>query len=106
MGGDLAVISTTEEQDRIKATFKQIDGDANWAKYWIGLKKEGSDITWVTGEKITLDSDLQFEDSSWQDKGESGCGSIRKWGINFLDGEQDLAGYVCEFPVKAATCGN
>ena len=56
MGGDLASISTREEEDPLMAAIKQLGGFANlnWNNYWIGVKKNGLDITWVTGDKIQL----------------------------------------------------
>ena len=107
MDGDLAAISTIEKQDRIKAAFKQIRGYANWDYYWIGLKKSALPMTWLSGEKIYEDSDLQFgKHSYWKDPYVSGCGIIDRSDIDFNDCEQGRVGYICELPVKAATCGN
>jgi len=127
LGGDLAVPSTREEENKILAAInKAVEGGTllyNW-KFWIGLKQvtrkvgiygkwktypqwvDPRSTYWVTGEKIdTQDTDLKLSreptTAEWNDKG---CGTIEgggndREGIRFMDCESEdgIQGYVCEF---------
>jgi len=113
LGGDLAQPSTREEEDEIMAAFGKApeyinseipEIDDRW-HFWIGAKKEGADIAWVSGKKIELDSDLKFAERGWKDPFTWGCGSIRGKGISFYScSKVHHVGHVCEFYSASPIC--
>jgi len=115
LGGDLAQPSTWEEEDKLLTAFgkapeyinSEIPEIYDWSHFWIGAKKDGADIAWVSGKKIELDSDLKFAQSWWSQTGTWGCGSICGRGISFYSCSKRNAhhvGYVCEFYNASPIC--
>jgi len=124
LGGDLAVPSTREEENKILAAInKAVEGGTlpNYWQFWIGLEQIYSKYLgggewetypqWVSGEKIDpQDTDLKLSrapfNTDWYD---GGCGTIEgggndREGIRFLWGESEygIQGYVCEFDIHLA----
>jgi len=115
LGGDLAVPSTREEENKIIAAINKTVLLNDW-QFWIGLKqiwrqdrtdrKWKKHPQWVSGEKIDpQDTDLKLSRAPFHTKwSDAGCGTIAgggndREGIRFMSGQSEygIEGYVCEF---------
>jgi len=96
LGGDLAVFSSVEDQNKIAKVFRE--HARLWNKRsWIGLTKNG--------EKLGLDSKLMFDAHSyWQHAGISGAGNLNDYGEIDFAGENNKLGFVCQFSSAPWSC--
>jgi len=105
LGGDLATISTREEQDDIVAALDKFPSDQY---FWIGVKKNQGVPFWVSGKEMKWqDSVLDFPHErhhSWDEQDVwNTCGFIDWKGISSMDCDTSLVGYVCEFANGTST---
>jgi len=97
-GGELAELSTLEEQNRLfdEMQRKYVDG-----LYWIAASKEGSEVTWLnsmTKSVFGRDSNLEKVFPYHQSPNRDGNGVVGQYGIMFENPRNLMMGYVCEFP--------
>lgn len=96
-GGDLAVLSSKDDQNTIAKLF--IQQGRLWNKRsWIGLTKIGANMTWVSGEKLALDTELRFfADSNYQSSSIAGAGNLNDYGEIDIAAENNKLSFVCQF---------
>ena len=110
LGGDLAEPSTPEEQDKIMEGLSKLPREHRYYSYWIGIEKKTADAgwTWVSGNKMELDSGLKlWNPEQWkQQLNVKGAICHTTWNEGFLGREGDifLHGYVCEFTNASPIC--
>jgi len=110
LGGDLAEPSTPEEQDKIMEGLSKLPSEHRYYSYWIGIEKKTADAgwTWVSGNKMELDSGLKlWNPKKWkQQLNVKGAICHTTWNEGFLGKEGDifLHGYVCEFTNASPIC--
>jgi len=106
LGGDLAEPSTPEEQDKIMEGLSKLPREHRYYSYWIGIEKKTADAgwTWVSGQKMELDSGFKLNDPEQWKQQLNVKGSIWRGGFLGKRGDIRLHGYVCEFTNASPIC--